>query len=53
MKSFSELRVAAALVSLKGHNSIRRQPNFADRDFLVFKRRNEIKRWNEKGLKKE
>jgi hypothetical protein len=32
------VHIAAALVSLKGHNRIRRQPNFADRDFFVFKR---------------
>jgi hypothetical protein len=30
------VRIAAALVSLKGHNRIRRQPNFADRDFVRF-----------------
>jgi hypothetical protein len=30
------VRIAAALVSLKGHNRIRHQPNFADRDFLRF-----------------
>jgi hypothetical protein len=29
-------RIAAALGSLKGHNRIRRQPNFTNRDFFVF-----------------
>jgi hypothetical protein len=32
----SSVRIAAALGSLKGHDKIRRQPNFTNRDFFVF-----------------